>query len=102
MDESLRFTCWLGVSPPTRLLSNSELKRIQSSTRITRCGVLSLKNNGDRKNFKAVGEMGKPYRSTTTAVILAIGSTTLFVQLDALLGGKSAPMVAEDVVCNRL
>src|SRR5690349_21764261 len=100
IEESLRRTCccWLGVSvpPPTRLLSSSELNRIQSSTSRTKCGVLSLKNSGDKKNFKASGEIGKACRSTTTAVIFAIGSMIPFVQLETLLGGNKAPMVAED------
>ena len=58
-SESLeRF--WAGGfgSIPERILSSSELKRIQSLTRITKWGVLSLKKNLERNNRNSVGETG--------------------------------------------
>lgn len=75
MDEVSLRLIWLVVTalPPVRALSNSELNCIQLSTRITKCGVLSLKKKGERKNIKAVREIGYPVNSITMAVIFAKG-----------------------------
>ncbi len=47
------------IPSPRRRLSSSVLKRIQSFTRITKCGVLSLKKKGERKIRRIFGR-GRP------------------------------------------
>src|SRR5688500_3469344 len=99
MEEVSLRLIWLVVTalPPVRALSSSELNCIQLSTRITRCGVLSLKKSGDRKNNSTVRDMGYPVNSMTTAVIFAMGSMISARQFETLLGGKSIPKMVEDV-----
>src|SRR5574342_522835 len=41
---------------PKRMLSNSVVNFSQSFTRMTRCGVLSLKKNLERKSRRNIGE----------------------------------------------
>src|SRR6266542_6259610 len=75
-------------SIPVRKLSSSELKRIQSFTRITRCGVLSLKKNLDKNICNNAGEIGYPLSSITSAVLLASGAKISSTQPDILLRGN--------------
>src|SRR6476620_11554480 len=72
-------------SIPERIVSSSELKRIQSCTRITKWGVLSLKKNLERNNRNKTGEMGYPFKSMTSAVLLASGEKISRTQPDMLL-----------------
>src|SRR5215208_3059423 len=53
-------------SIPERILSSSVLNCIQFSTRITRCGVLSLKKNLYRNSRSNAGEIGYPLNSITS------------------------------------
>ena len=73
---------------PERILSSSELKRIQSFTRITMCGVLSLKKNLDRNSRNKPGEIGYPFNSMMTAVLFASGEKMSRTQPDMLLYEK--------------
>jgi len=88
-SESLDRLCGGGfMSIPERILSNSELKRIQSLTRITKCGVLSLKKNRERNTRNRTGEMGYPVNSMTTAVLFASGEKISCTHPDMLLSEK--------------
>ena len=91
-----------GVVVLARILSSSVLKRIQSFTRITKCGVLSLKKSGERNNLKDDCDIGKAFSSSTITVIFAIGSIISACHLETLFGGKSAPILADDVRRNLL
>ena len=95
--ELFRF-CWeLTDSVPVRILSSSELKRIQSLTTITKCGVVSLKKSGERNNRKTDCDMGWPFNSITSAVILESGWTISACHFEMLWGGNNEPKFAEDL-----
>ena len=74
---------------PLRILSSSELKPSQFSTRITRCGVLSLKKNLERNRRKMAGWIGYPVNSITIAVLGASGEKISCIQPYRLLGGNN-------------
>ena len=101
--ESLGRFCGGGLgSIPERMLSSSELKRIQSLTRITKCGVLSLKKNLEKNNRKRAGEMGYPVNSITTAVLFASGEKISCTQPDMLFIEKRYRISDEVVFLIRL
>src|SRR6188474_2440100 len=69
-------------SPPARMLSSSFVNFIQSFTKMTRWGVLSLKKNLERNIRKITGEIGKLFSSMITAVWLASGAKISRTQPD--------------------
>lgn len=95
MDVS-RVFCGADVVVPVRMLSSSALKRIQSCTSSTKCGVLSLKKSGERKSRSAGCDMGNDVNSITIAVIFESGATTSYRDLGTLFGGNNAPMLEDD------
>jgi hypothetical protein len=102
-SESLE-RLWAGGfgSIPERILSNSELKRIQSFTRITKCGVLSLKKNLERNSRNKTGEIGYPFSSMMTAVLFASGEKMSRTQPDMLLYEKRCRISVAVVFLMRL
>ena len=72
-----------------RRLSSSVLKPIQSRTRITMCGVRSLKKKGERKSLSVEAGRGSAFMSMTTAVRLKSGSRMSRFSPCRLAGGTA-------------